>query len=459
MDKIRYIILDQKVDTISMDIVHCDGLQTTIETKECVDISRIENTVSTFHSDSVATVMRVHISANSIKEDNLFKFIKDRLVNKVIITKSDLTTSDHVYEVKQNKVIILVTKARWKQIMEAENEKHTADHANGRILCLIYQVSQKLILSFVSSITAKALLPKACLETFKKIHFYQKEPSPTIQWCNRSRYIYKIKDYPKCVLQKVCPKMHSELASLWDQKVLSLLSVLYFVRNECVYEIGNEESADGNNEYTATLDWMKGTFITNKIYMSKDITLIAEVHEPHLSMRWGYPEYCSVVGKSGTLYYGNHDFDKNILGERCALFLKKILTTSKWYRNSSAEECKENSIIKRCEFIRNVYQSLFDRPILISSDQDMHDNYIDKDSLMEELSEFAVVSNNQLHFYFGYSSDNDKIHLFKKPIEAFPELFLNGLYEGQKAITNGFVYYMTSKLFRNYQVITLQEEL
>jgi hypothetical protein len=475
MERIQYIILQQEEEeeeekeeeegreeeeeeTFTVAIFYSDSYINIVKPEDRHNTNKIRKLIFSFPNECSPSVMRVHVNNTNISEDKLFSFVKTNLPSNVKIKRSE-TTNNQVYEINNNKVIMLVHKSQWEKIIERKNEIHTADHHNGEILESIYSLSKTLPLSYVSGLKANIFLPKKCLQKYIRLHTVPNDVSrPTIQWSNEHRWIYRINDYPKSVLLKICPQISSKLASLWKHNVVSLSAVLYFITDRYVCEIVPDEDS---NEFAATLNWQEGTFITNIKYNDySDITLISEITEPHLVSCWGLPTHCSVVGNSGKVYYGLtniKDFDENVLSEKGALFINRILTSSTWYKDNYKLQSKKTLMKEKCEFIKSLYQELFHQPIFCISERDESGNIFDNRSILEKLCDFACIKKHRLYFHIAIKNKRDNsTYITCEPISFYFEHYLSVPNEGQEAIINGFIYHITNVLFTQYRAVRLR---
>lgn len=458
MKKIQYIVLQEENGTFSIDVFNSNLLAPTDRN----NIAKIKEVINSFHIQELPSIMRLHIKAEKIAEDKLFLFVRANLSNNINITAVPHIKTDYVYKIANDKIIVLMRESRWKYILERYDQVHTAHHSNADILQSIYNLSKQLYVSFISTMPAKYLLPAGSLQKFIQLHSHNQNILPTIQWCDEERRIYKIKDYPRSVLLKICPQMSLRLADQWKNKAVSLFSVLYFACNKCAYEILPDEN-HSSKEIAATLDWEKGTFITNKECNKSHYKLIAEVHESHLTTRWGFPGCYSVVGASGKVYYGKHHWKKtnnDSLSKNFSTFIEKILTSSTWYDESLRQACIKTTFKDHYNFTYMLYEKLFPHPLFnLSQHAEFGDN-IDIQNLPNKLCDLACVHENKLCVCYGIQSrSDDSIQVEMLPIESFIEFFLPALHEGQEALVTGFIYNVAKLLFTHNMHVDLKEEL
>ena len=329
MNEITYIILHQDIKTegyFSMEHVHIDSQNRINKSKPTFETDQIVRCLHSFPFTDDITVLRLHVENDvSFINDPLCIFVKNNLP-KSILPKPIPHPTDQVYMIGATKAIFVATRDCWKEIEEDIEDKHTANEMNGILLKTIYNKCGKLPLMFCSIMTSNDILPKEFLKISKSLNIDKKGIYPTIQYSdNEPRRIYKIKNYPECLLEKIGLCVQREFTSFYLIHFLSILSVFYVVANKYVYELN-----DYNNEYAATLNWKEGTFITNKDYSdNSDIELLCEINEPHLMSRWGLPELCSVIGKNtNTIYYGLQHIEKlnhKVLSVKGVDFISSIL--------------------------------------------------------------------------------------------------------------------------------------
>lgn len=462
MGDLQFIVLQQENDTFSLNIFRTKkNLSITPHHNE-TNIDKIKEAIHSFPENLFVSVIRLHIKAPNILDDKLFIFFKSSLPANITIEPLNHIKTDYVYKVARDKMIILVTDQRWKKILEAHDQVHTAHHNSGHILQSIYNLSGKLYLSFVSTIPARELLPPKCLQKFVSLHTSTEKALPTVLWCKQGKQIYRIKDYPRCVLLKLCPQMSLDLASKWMHKVISLFSVLYFVCDKfaCTFDTDKEQDY---GEFVAVLDCEEGTFITNKYYNANDYELIGRVHEPHFTSRWAFSGGSSVVGSSGTVYYGVKNIQKlhgDSISRKASLFLEAILTSRTWFDSSLEDISSKTTLIEQYNFTEELYRILINEPIFDFSAHSSSNYNLDTCNIAEKISDLTFVSHGKLYVYYGIrDKSNNSLNVSMLPVESFIEFFASALYEGQEAMKIGFIYHITTLLFNYNGSINLEAEL
>ena len=435
MKEIQYITLKHHQSKFSMSIFKSNMITNVVVEENITKDEKLKEVLKSFPTAQVACIICVFLKEDCVKTDPLFHFIKENLPHYDIIQRTKIP-SDIVYTMGKQKHIIFYTKNRWREIQENTKDIHTGDPKNGKILATIYEIKNYIPLQFVSSMNVKTFLPDRIKQQFINLH-NTSNINPTIKWCSQNQRLYKINNYPMCVLKKLCPLISDELASIWAHSFVSLFSVLFFVCNKYEYIIDCSQTED----FFATLNWKDGLFITNKHFSNdnKNVTFITEISEPHLITRWSYPELSSVVGQSGRVYYGLNDVDtlnRNILCEKGICFISKLLHSCTWYKSCYKET---NIISDQCEMLRNIFEFLFNESIFEAVNDSM--------SLVNKLSDLSFVHNNRLyiHYTFGVSKKENMLRV--EPVESFFELFITDLCKGQEVTTNGFLLHMRNILY------------
>ena len=445
MIEIQYIVVRHNEGGQYEMNIHVSNLKGTIAVEKNQTVTlKIKDKITSLPEISGICILCALLNSDSINDDDLLIFLKSHLPKSINVQRENIST-DLVFHIGRNKRMIIFTKSRWKKI-KISNEIHTGDPVNGKFLVGIYQSSNELPLGFLSSISVKMILPKNMFPAFIRLHTYKDDSSQTIQWATNHRRIYKLLDYPRCVLSKLCPNMPAEMASFWAHKFMSLLAVLYVSHNQFEYEISlaNKTRTENGEELVATLNWKEGTFISNKKYSNCDkFVLLQEIEEPHLMTRWGLPFLCSVVGKSGKSYYSSNEIKKlneNVFSRDGVSFITKILTCIDWYvsDNGSKENLPKDQSDQH-EFLKRIYFKIFNRPVFTICDHER--------SLAEKLCDLACVYGNHLHLHYAQKTTQGAFIPFLQPVEMFAELFMSDLTNGQDMVSNGFFHHMKNILF------------
>ena len=442
MNPLRYFILYNESDVLSAKVCFVSNINNEIKVENNSD--EIKKMLHKFIRDSIPTFLRVQVKTKDLKEDLPFKILFDHLPLNINIQKLDCT-ENHVYKLKQKtpKIIFVVNEEEWeekKRECETVNDIHLADEKHIDVMRGVYQLSNKLPIEKFSHLKVEHFLPNNCLHTFKKFHLIPNKYQ-TIQWHTEKRKVYKIRNYPQCIWTKLCPKMPALLVRLWMNKVVGLMTVMYYVNDNFQSKI------DSKNESAITLNWKEGTFLSNKTYTdSSKYELLCEINEPHLTCRWGKPSCCSVVGESDMIYYLCNQLETdgcNYLSKHGMLFVKKMLMSRKWYKDEI--QSKSNF-----EFVKSVYEQLFETSIYYALDPFIDGNDDDDfiTNLLNKLIKYVIIVNNEPELCFCFKDEKGKIRSVKYlSVSAFFELFSSDIPKGLNVVADGFLCSIEKYLF------------
>ena len=446
MKTLQQIILEEKNECLHMSDILIESAEKNKSISCTFDIDKIQACLQSVYLNNYFNIIQIIIkNKESFQKDKTFKFFKDNLPKKNVSIEEIDSTDDIIFKIENKVIVVLLTIHQWNLI-----QKHRGQHTLSDISLLktIYEISEQMPIKLINKLTVDDVLSKTCLATYKPLHAYRNQTCPTILSVEEkeSHRIYKLKDYPKCILEKLNINSTNEiLNSLYLNYFVNILIVSHLVKNnfEC-------ESKDKDGKYYVTLNWKEGTFITNEDYKNRiDLELILDTSGPLFISRWSSAEMYSVINKDTNQIIYSNDVLKfsndSTRSEREIKFICKLLSTHDWFDEIvDIKYYKTQNFADQVRFTSKLYKKLFK----IENVAVLYDD--DSRTFEEQFTDFTYMQkgSDNLYIHWGFINYNENKFILKTSTpEMFAEFYLNDNQQAYSAILDGFLLHMTHVLY------------